>query len=132
MRLTRIFKFVVSHHRCATQQVNAASEGEAATAYATEHGLDAGDIIHIRRDADPADLYRIDPDPAPVPSFGWVPGEPPKDGQFYLVRYVDEDNGPTPGVARWDGVGFDDDNGYSYADGLITHHNPTPISLEIP
>jgi hypothetical protein len=67
---------------------------------------------------------------APVPSFGWVPGPPPDDGKWYLVRYDDE---PTPGVARFSSgqAEYVDDAGQSYGGNLITHHNPTPISLEI-
>jgi hypothetical protein len=71
---------------------------------------------------------------APAPSVGRVPGPPPEDGEFYLVQYGDEFNDLSPGVARFNSgqAEYVDDDNLSYADGLITHHNPTPISLEIP
>jgi hypothetical protein len=101
-----------------------------------------GDRTHTRltdnvtsRAAAEAELDRIaaliSGEAAPVPSFGWVPGPPPDDGKWYLVRYDDE---PTPGVARFSSgqAEYVDDAGQSYGGNLITHHNPTPISLEIP
>jgi len=77
--------------------------------------------------------FRIDPDPAPVPSVGWVRGEPPCDGQPYLVRCRYEHGDSFPAVAWWIEASqcFENEDAI-YGSELITHHNPTPISLATP
>jgi hypothetical protein len=72
---------------------------------------------------------------APVPSFGWVPGPPPLDGQHYLVRVTGDPGLPFDVATKRRTTGYAE----SYESGCtlyyaeaITHHNPTPISLEIP
>lgn len=134
MKLTPIKLYTVNHRGDPEQMpadavVWAATPEEAVTRFLAGEDGTADRIVHVN-----GDTYRIDSNAAPVPSFGWVPGEPPKDGAWYLVQYGDDFNDPSPGVARFSSgqAEYVDDDGQSYADNLITHYNPTPISLETP
>lgn len=122
MKLTPIQDYHISGTPFEPTTITANSPEEAVTLLFADTPPPAGTTLTIN-----AVRYRIDPDPAPVPSVGWVPGKPPKDGKWYVIH-----QGTMPGVVYYnsDAVAFVDDN-YCPVD-LITHHNPTPISLEIP
>jgi hypothetical protein len=136
MKLTPVQLYTANHH--GTDALNEDASVWAAHPEEAAAKFLAGDItaydrmVHVMRTG--LDFtYRIDPDPDPVPSVGWIKGEPPCDGQPYLIRCRYEHGDSFPAVAWWVEARqrFENEDAI-YDSELITHHNPTPISLEIP
>ncbi len=137
MKLTPVKLYTVNYHGDgaldASESVWAATAESAARMFAFAHPWnDARFVMVMHPDGD--QTYRIDPDPDLVESFVWVPGLQPADGKCYLARCLDTYKAPYAAVVRFSSgqAEFVAPYDFSQTHDTIPHHNPTPISLEIP
>ncbi len=138
MKLTRVNLYTVNYHGAAALDesvvVWSESAWDAARSFVATFPRDGAKVVHVMH-PEGDENFRIDPEPAPAPSGGWVPGEPPFipdhrflvadcEGDFSVVRWMPENP-----HGQWV---YGPEDEIAYPPGAITHHNPTPISLEIP
>ncbi len=138
MKLTRVNLYTVNYHGFAALDesvvVWSESAWDAARSFVATFPRDGAKVVHVMH-PEGDENFRIDPEPEPVKA-GWVPGPPPLDGQHYLVRVTGDPELPFDVVTK-SSRSFTGAEPYEaactfyYAE-AITHHNPTPISLEIP